>query len=111
MQVSESILFGPELQVAKGLVDECLIEWSADSGPQLRAIVTRAFDVDNQGQVNRNALLSLLRYEIDDERWRRAMRAVRDSMRPVGSKRYIRMYERPDAKAAWKAISINVAAG
>ncbi|WP_242526232.1 DUF3164 family protein [Novosphingobium sp. KA1] len=111
VQVSENVVFGPELQVAKGLVDQCLREWSAGSRDEIRAIINRAFDVDNQGRINRNDLFSLLRLEIEDARWQDAMRAIRDSIRVVGSKRYVRMYQRTDPKAAWSAISIDVAAG
>src|SRR3546814_10796850 len=56
VHVSETIIFGPELQVAKGLVDECLREWSATSSVEIRAIINRAFDVDQQGRINRNDL-------------------------------------------------------
>lgn len=108
--VAENIVFGPELQVAKGIVDECLREWSADSRTEIRAIINRAFDVDSQGRINRNDLFSLLRLEIEDGRWQKAMQAIRDSIRVVGSKRYLRIYQRPDAKGAWQAISIDMAA-
>jgi len=111
VQVSENIQFGPELQVAKGLVDECLREWSAGSRTEIQAIINRAFDVDNQGRINRNDLLGLLRLEITDERWLDAMRAIRDSMRVVGSKRYVRMYRRANTKAQWTAVTIDVAVG
>ena len=108
--VADNIVFGPELQVAKGLVDECLREWSADSRSEIQAIITRAFDVDSQGRLNRSALFSLLTYDITDTRWQSAMKAIRDSIRVVGSKRYIRMYQRANAQAAWEAITIDVAA-
>ena len=111
VQVSETITFGPELQVAKSLVDECLREWSRDSGDEIKAIINRAFQVDSQGRINRNDLLGLLRLEIEDERWQDAMRAIRDSMRVVGSKRYVRMYRRAFTSAPWSAITIDVAAG
>lgn len=109
VQVSENIVFGPELQVAKSIVDECLREWSADSCVEIKAIINRAFDVDSQGHINRNDLFSLLRLEIEDERWKEAMRAIRDSMRVVGSKRYVRMYRRSNAQAAWSAVTIDMA--
>lgn len=111
VQVSDTIVFGPELQVAKGLVDECLREWTVGSRVELQAIINRAFDVDNQGRINRAALLGLMRLEITDARWLDAMRAIRDSMRTVGSKRYVRMYRRDNAKAAWTPITIDVAVG
>lgn len=109
--VAEAIQFGPELQVAKGIVDECLREWAADSRAEIQALITRAFDVDSQGRINRSALLSLLRLQIEDERWQRAMQAIRDSMRIVGSKRYLRIHQRDDPEAAWSPITIDVSAG
>lgn len=109
--VAESIQFGPELQVAKGIVDECLREWAADSRAEIQTLITRAFDVDSQGRINRSALLSLLRLQIEDERWLRAMQAIRDSMRIVGSKRYLRIHQRDNAEAPWSAVTIDVSAG
>src|SRR3546814_9855969 len=48
VQVADLIEFGPELQAAKALVDECLSEWSADSRVELRALVSRVFNVDKE---------------------------------------------------------------
>jgi hypothetical protein len=109
IQVADHIEFGPELQAAKSLVDECLVEWGAQSRDELRAVVSRAFNVDKAGQINRSELFMLLRTEINDERWLRAMQAIRDSIRIVGSKTYIRFYERPTPDGQWQAISIDLA--
>lgn len=109
--VAETIQFGPELQVAKGIVDECLREWAAESRAEIQTLITRAFDVDSQGQINRSALLSLLRLQIVDERWQRAMQAIRDSMRVVGSKRYLRIHRRDSADGEWQSITIDVSKG
>lgn len=109
MQVADLIEFGPELQSAKALVDECLTEWGAESRDELRAVITRAFQVDKAGQINRAELFMLLRTEISDPRWQRAMDAIRDSIRIIGSKTYIRFYERPEASQAWRALSIDLA--
>ncbi|MHB8285702.1 MAG: DUF3164 family protein, partial [Caulobacteraceae bacterium] len=78
IQVADLITFGPELQIAKAIVDECLLDWGAESRPEIRKIVQNAFDVDGQGKVNRGALLGLKRLDITDERWQRAMAAVSD---------------------------------
>lgn len=109
VQVADHVVFGPELQVAKTLVDECLTDWSASSGDELKAVITRAFNMDREGQVNRAALYSLLRLEISDERWRHAMQAIRDAMRVVGSKLYVRFYRRADSSAGWEPITIDLA--
>lgn len=109
VQVSDLIQFGPELQIAKGLIDECLTEWSADSRPEIQALVTRAFNTDRAGQINKAELFMLLRLEIDDERWKRAMDAIRASIRVTGSKEYVRFYRRRTVEANWEAITIDLA--
>lgn len=107
--VSDKYDFGPQLQTAKTLVDECLTEWSADTRPEIRAIIQRAFNVDKEGQINRAELFSLLRLDIDDDRWKQAMRALKDAIRVIGSKTYIRFYERTGVDGGWEAITIDMA--
>jgi hypothetical protein len=107
--VADYIDFGPELQVAKGLIDECLNEWAEGVRAELRAIVTRAFNTDKPGQINRSEIFMLLRLEIDDPRWLRAMQAIRDAMRVVGSKTYVRCYRRDTHDGPWQPISIDLA--
>jgi hypothetical protein len=109
VQVADLIEFGPELQAAKALIDECLSGWAAESGAELRAIVTRAFQVDKEGKINRAELFMLMRVEIEDARWNNAMRAIRDSIRVIGSKTYVRMARRENSSAAWQAITIDLA--
>lgn len=109
VQVADYVDFGPQLQVAKGLIDECLNEWAADSRPEIRAIVTRAFNTDKEGQINRSEIFMLLRLDIDDARWLQAMDAIRDAMRVVGSKEYVRFATRPRPDADWQAVTINLA--
>lgn len=109
VRVARLVEFGPELQQAKALVDECLIEWSSDARVELRAIVTRAFNTDQAGKINRSEIFTLLRLEIDDPRWQEAMRAIRDAMIVIGSKTYVRMWMRPRHDAAWSSITIDLA--
>lgn len=109
VQVQDYIDFGPQLQVAKGLIDECLNEWAADSRPEIRAIVTRAFNTDKAGKINRAEIFMLLRLDIEDGRWGKAMEAIRDAMRVVGSKTYVRCYERAAIDAPWQAVTIDLA--
>lgn len=109
VQVQDHIDFGPQLQVAKELIDECLNEWAADANAELRTIVTRAFNTDKAGQINRAEIFMLLRVGIEDARWKRAMEAIRDAMRVVGSKTYVRCYSRPNHDAGWSAITLDMA--
>ena len=103
--VSDLIEFGPELQTAKALIDECLTEWAVDSNVQLRALINRVFSVDKEGQINRAELFMLLRVEIADERWQSAMAAIKDSIRVIGSRNYARYYDRDQPDGRWNAIT------
>ena len=109
VQIADQIAFGPELQAAKTLVDECLVEWGAESREELRALVNRVFSVEKEGQINRAELFSLLRMEIEDPRWRRAMDAIRDAIRVVGTKQYVRFYERETTEDGWRAVTVDLA--
>lgn len=109
IQVSDFIDFGPEIQIAKTLIDECLNDWAAESCAEIRAIMTRAFNTDKEGQVNKSEILLLLRFDFDDERWKRGMDAIRDAMRVTGSKSYVRFYRRGDPADGWEAITIDIA--
>ena len=109
VQNADYIDFGPELQIAKGLIDDCLNEWVSESGPELRAIVTRAFNTDKPGQINKSEIFTLLRLEIEDARWQRAMKAIRDAMRVVHTKEYIRFYRRDNLDAPWQPITTDMA--
>lgn len=109
VQVQDRIDFGPELQIAKELIDDCLNEWAAEANDNLRAIVTRAFNTDKPGQVNRSEVFMLLRLNIEDARWKQAMEAIRNAMRVVGSKTYFRAYHRDTPDGAWQAVPLDVA--
>jgi hypothetical protein len=111
VQVADYIDFGPELQTAKTLIDECMNEWAAGARDELRAIVTRAFNTDKPGKINRSEIFMLLRLEIEDPRWKEAMKAIRDAMRIVGSKSYVRLYRRDTQDGAWQPITIDLARG
>lgn len=109
VRINDYVDYGPELQNAKELVDECLLEWSADAGDELRAIVNSAFHTEQKGRVNRNELVKLTRLSISDPRWNRAMQAIRDAERIVGSKRYVRAYRRETFDGAWEAVTTDMA--
>lgn len=92
--VNESIQFDERLLAAKELIDECIQEWSKDSREELRALVNDAFYVGKSGKLNSNRILGLRRLNIADEKWKKAMDAISDSVQIVGSKEYIRIYRR-----------------
>lgn len=108
-QTSESIGFDEGLRAAKNIIDECLEEWSRNSPVPLRAIVEQAFDVNKEGRINTNAILSLRRLKIDDERWQQAMQAISDSLQTQDSKAYVRLYKR-DSTGKYVAVPLDMSA-
>jgi hypothetical protein len=52
--------------------------------------------VDKTGKINTGRVLGLRRLNISDERWKRAMDAISDSLQVTGTKAYVRVYERQD---------------
>jgi hypothetical protein len=107
--VADQLEFGPELQVAKTLIDDCLREWSADSRVEIRALVDRVFAVDKEGQISHAGLFMLLRVNIEDERWQEAMKAIQDSIRIIGSRTYVRFYDRAEPDGPWRGVPLDIA--
>lgn len=97
IRVQETLVFGPELQIAKDLFDECVTEWSKDANVNLQAIVSDAFQVDKEGQLNTGRILSLRRVKIQDERWIKAMDAISESLQVAMSKTYINFREKDES--------------
>jgi len=105
----DDITFDERLQAAKALIDECLRDWTREAGPEIRALIDRAFEVDKHGRLNTGRILALRRVDIKDDRWRRAMDAIGESIQVVGSKGYIRVYERVGETDRYEPIPLDVA--
>lgn len=108
--ISETISFDERLQAAKALIDECITDWAASSRPEIQALVGDAFQVDKEGNINTGRVLGLRRLDINDERWLRAMQAVGEALQVVGSKSYVRVYERVGDTGEYQPIPLDVAA-
>ena len=106
--IQESISFDERLQAAKALIDECLTEWTEGARSELRALINDAFRVDQAGNIRIAQVLGLRRLEINDDRWQRAMTAIGDAVQVVGSKTYVRVYERDD-NGQYHPISLDLA--
>lgn len=109
VQVQESIRFDERLQTAKALIDECVTEWIEGARPELKAIINDAFAVDKAGNIRTAQVLGLRRLVIKDERWQQAMLAIGEAVQVIGSKSYVRAYER-NAQGKFLAITLDFAA-
>lgn len=110
LAIADCIQFDERLQVAKQLIDECIRDWGEDANSRVRTLIEIAFKVDKQGQLSTSNVLGLRRHDMHDERWSRAMQAISDSVQVLGSKAYIRFYQRDQPDEQWQAIVLDLAA-
>ena len=109
-QVSENLAFDEKLIAAKALIDECIIEWSEGSRPEIQTLVQDAFQTDQQGKISTGRVLGLRRLKIDDEKWLRAMEAISDSIHVQDTKAHVRFQKRNDTTGKWETLPLDMAA-
>ena len=107
--LQDKIRFDERLVAAKSLIDECITEWSETSPDEMKVLVNMAFEVDKEGKVNVGRVLDLRRYKISNPKWRTAMQAISDSLSVIGSKSYVRFFERVGETDEYKPISLDIA--
>lgn len=92
--MDDSIGFTEGLNVAREMIDRCIKAWSEGANAKIIALVNSAFTADRQGNLSAAKVLGLAQVKIDDPDWQKAMDALRDSVRVVETKAYLRVYER-----------------
>lgn len=109
--VAENVSFGPEIQAAKALIDECIEDWAEGANDNIRTLVEDAFQVNKAGRIDTGRVFGLRRLNMKDRdgnpdaRWGRAMDAIADAVRTDGTVTYVRFYDR----AAGGAVSLDFA--
>lgn len=115
ISVADRVSFGPELQAAKALIDECIENW-ADGGsmdPRIRTLVEHAFQVNKAGRIDTQRVLGLRKLPMNDlegnpdAAWARAMDAVTEALNVDGTATYLRFYERNARTNKNEQISLN----
>lgn len=107
--VSDTLVFGPELDAAKSLIDECVEEWSDGADDNLKTLVFDAFQMNKQGRIDTTRVLGLRRLDIDHPKWRRAMEAISNAVRVHSSKTYVRFYRIDNEAGTRDAITLDLA--
>lgn len=113
VQVSDQISFGPELQAAKALIDECIADWAQSANDNIRTLVEDAFQVNKAGRIDTGRVLGLRRLVMKgpdgepDARWQRAMDAIADAVQVDGTNTYVRFYDRTQGGSG--AVSLDFA--
>jgi hypothetical protein len=110
IKINTPEVIGPELQQAKALIDEIILEKGAAADPVLAALVAQAFDVGKQGRVNTDMLRRLKKMEVADPRWPNIQRAIGDAITDGVSKSYITFHRWDGDSNGWKMIPLDLAA-
>jgi len=108
-QVQDRLVFDERLQAAQALIEGCLSQWTKESRDEIKVIIKDAFQVDKEGKINTGRVLGLRRLPIKDPTWERAMQAISDSVQVLGSKPYVRVYERVADSDEYRNIALDLA--
>ena len=92
ISISESIYLDENVIAAKELIDEYLEDEIKDASFDIKQLVTSAFRV-KQGVLDVRSILKLRSLRIDDERWKKAMDIIADSIVVKSSKSCLRLYK------------------
>lgn len=106
---ADNIVFDERLQAAKALIDGCITRWSEGINDNIHVLVNQAFEVDKEGKISTGRVLSLRRLNIVDADWQRAMEAIGESLQVIGTKAYIRIYERVGDTDEYRPIALDMA--
>ncbi len=106
-KIADVIEFDDTLRHAKELIDQCMLRWVANGHENVKVLITRAFNVDKKGRINTRAILDLRTINIKDDQWKKAMDLINDSIKPSGTRQYLRVRVREVPEAAWQNIDLN----
>lgn len=115
ISVQEQIHFGPELEAAKHLIDDCIEEWSAGGNQNIRALVEHAFQVNKEGSIDTGRVLGLRGVNMKSEtgeidpNWERAMEAIADAVKVKSTASYARFFEENPMTGKLETISLDFA--
>ncbi|MXV35807.1 MULTISPECIES: DUF3164 family protein [unclassified Saccharibacter] len=98
----------PAIIAAEELVREVMDDLMDGASADLRQIVDRAFSRNRQtGQISTARIVSLVTMEIEHPKWPAAQRALREAIDNSGQRRYMRFYQRAEARDPWQLIDLN----
>ena len=75
----------------------------------LRLLVTEAFKVNSQGFLSAGRVLSLMRMEVNNDKWREAKLILQAALKPEKGKQYLICEKRKTTQGDFKAIRLDIA--
>lgn len=116
--IADRIVFGPELQAAKALIDECIQSWDDAStlDPRFKILIDDTFQVNKAGRIDTHRVLGLRKHKMidpvtgePDALWERAMEAVTDALIVDRTAIYLRFYRRDPRTNRREQIALSFA--
>lgn len=98
--VADDVNFGPEIIVAKELINNVvneMLDHVGDEAQLIKDIVQDAFETDKEGQYSKAKIMNLrskYRYSHDSDEWAQAMKAIDDAFVFSSTKTYVLFHER-----------------
>lgn len=108
--MDDQIGFSEQLQLAKTVLDEWMRERLDGVDEALGMVISSAFNVDKHGRINTQALLKLMRLNIKDKKWLKAMALLKESITVTATRQYLRfveLVEKEDCAPEWRSINLN----
>ncbi len=109
LAMADKVEFDERLQVAQKLMYECMHEWTSESNANVRALIENAFAISGDGKVSPSRILSLVRIQIEDARWKKAVQAIQDSIQVMSTKPYVRIFEK-DGQGKYQRLDLDFSA-
>jgi len=107
--VSDKLVFDEKIQLARMKFDEYFEEVTEGSSEEIKLLITKAFDVDKEGNVDVKKILELRSYNIRHPKWVEGVALIEESKKVVSNKSYIRFYKREDTSRAYEHVSLDMA--
>lgn len=107
INISSIISFTEEIQFAQELIHDALKEMTGESANgDLSAVANHAFSV-KKGKLDKSRLIGLFTIGVKNEKWKRAMDIIKESMTIDETRKYPQIYEK-NANGEYKAVQLNL---
>lgn len=105
---NQIIGFDEQLNVAKAIINKCLVKWSKDSNVNLRIVVDNAFKLDSKGNLNKSMILSLCQIEINDKDWTKAISLIKSSIFAKETRQYLKIATREKTSDKFQGVVLDM---
>lgn len=101
--------FDERLQAARDLIYAMLEDKTAGIDADIAVIIRGVFAPSSEGMLSRSRVLGLLRYDIRNPSWVRAMDLIRESISSKRGKTLLAVSQKANREAEWESILLDVA--